>query len=182
MLTRAGACAHGGVAGSWFSRLAGWLLVAWLLVGCAHESTLRGQVVRVADGDTVTLRDAVAKTHRIRLAGIDAPEQAQAHGRESREHLAQLVAGREVEVRYRKVDDYGRLVGTLWLDGRDLNLAQLQAGWAWHYRHYQDEQPPAERLAYAQAEAQARQAGLGLWQDAAPTPPWDYRRQRRPQR
>ena len=165
----------------WPRWLGGWLLALalWLLAGCAHESTLQGQVVRVADGDTVTVRDSRAKTHRVRLAGIDAPEQAQPHGAASREHLVQLVAGREVEVRYRKVDDYGRLVGTLWLAGQDLNLTQLQAGLAWHYRHYQDEQPRAERLAYASAEAEARQAGRGLWQDPAPTAPWDFRRQRR---
>ena len=165
--------------GAGWRRLGSWLLAVALLAGCAHESRLQGEVVRVADGDTVTVRDPRDKTHRVRLAGIDAPEQAQPHGMASREHLAQLVAGRDVEVRYRKVDDYGRLVGTLWLDGRDVNLAQLQAGLAWHYRHYQDEQPHAERQAYADAETQARQARLGLWQDPAPTAPWDYRRQRR---
>ena len=163
---------------SWWRLGIGWLLVG-LLAGCAHESRLQGEVVRVADGDTVTVRDQRSKTHRVRLAGIDAPEQAQPYGAASREHLAQLVAGQAVEVRYRKVDDYGRLVGTVLVQDRDMNLAQLQAGLAWHYRHYQDEQPRAERQAYAEAETQARQARLGLWQDPDPTAPWDYRRQRR---
>ncbi len=176
---QAGRASRAPVPGPWWRRLgAVWLWLA-LLGGCAHESSLQGAVVRVADGDTVTVRDQRSKTHRVRLAGIDAPEQAQPHGAASRQHLVQLVAGREVEVRYAKTDDYGRLVGTLWLDGRDVNLAQLQAGLAWHYRHYQDEQPRAERQAYAEAEAQARQARLGLWQDPAATGPWDSRQQRR---
>jgi hypothetical protein len=59
--------------------------------------------------------------------------------------------------------------------GRDVNLEQVRAGLAWHYKYYQDEQSPADRRLYADAETEARSAGRGLWADPDPTPPWDFR-------
>ena len=66
------------------------LAVALGALGVEAEE-LRGRVVRVADGDTVTVLDAGRREHRVRLAGIDAPEKAQAFGRASKERLADAV-------------------------------------------------------------------------------------------
>jgi endonuclease YncB( thermonuclease family) len=86
------------------------------------------------------------------------------------------VAGQTVVVHWHKHDRYGRLLGTLTLDGRDLNLAQVRAGLAWHYKRYQNDQPPADRTSYAAAETEARTARLGLWREPNPLPPWEYRK------
>jgi len=42
----------------------------------ASAETLTGTVVGVADGDTITVLDANREQHKIRVAGIDAPEKA----------------------------------------------------------------------------------------------------------
>lgn len=64
----------------------------------AQAETLTGRVVSVADGDTVTVLDATNTQHKIRVAGIDAPEKKQAFGNRSKNNLAELVAGKNVSV------------------------------------------------------------------------------------
>lgn len=61
------------------------------------------------------------------------------------------------------------------VDGRDVGLAQIQRGLAWHFKRYEREQSAADRAAYARAEEEARAARRGLWRDASPVAPWDFR-------
>jgi endonuclease YncB( thermonuclease family) len=129
------------------------------------------------DGDTVTVLDAQQRRHRIRLLGIDAPEQNQAFGQKSKQSLSEQVFGHEVTVESTHKDRFDRLVGKLWLQDVDVNLVQIQRGMAWHFKHYARDQLPADRSRYDHAEQQARQARLGLWQDTDPMPPWQFRRQ-----
>lgn len=88
-------------------------------------------VVHVADGDTITVLDAGKVHHKVRLAGIDAPEKAKPFGQRSRESLEDLVAGRTVIVETHKKDRYGRYVGKVILNSRDVNLEQIRRGMAW---------------------------------------------------
>ncbi len=155
------------------------LLALWCVAVAAQPSTLRGKVVGIADGDTLTVLDARNTQHRIRLSGIDAPESRQAFGTRSRQHLADLVFGKQVTVEYEKQDRYGRTLGKVLVDGRDANLEQITAGFAWHYKYYENEQPLGDRKTYAESEVEARAAKRGLWVDPNPTPPWDFRRGRR---
>jgi len=150
-----------------------------LLAAPAQAETLRGRVVSVADGDTITVLTAARKSERIRLAGIDAPESKQAFGAVAKRSLSALVFGAEVLVEYTKRDRYGRIVGRVLRDGRDAGLAQIEAGLAWHYLRYAPEQASGERTAYAQAERSARSGRRGLWAEAEPVAPWDWRAQRR---
>ncbi len=138
--------------------------------------TLTGKVGRVVDGDTLYVLDANYKDHKIRLAGIDAPERRQAYGLASRKHLLSIVAGKQVTVEYQKRDRYGRIVGKVLLDGIDVCLEQVKVGFAWHYKKYQHEQSAEDRELYADAENKARNERLGLWRENNPMPPWEYRR------
>lgn len=157
--------------------LAGLLLA---LPVASLASTLTGMVVGIADGDTLTLLDAAKVQHKIRLAGIDAPEKTQAFGDRSKQNLAGLVFRKEVVVEWSKLDRYGRVIGKAVLGSEDVCLAQVRAGLAWHYKAYEREQTPVDRERYAQAEKEARASKRGLWRDPAPTPPWVYRHSRRP--
>ena len=139
------------------------------------QVVIEGKVVRVADGDTITVLDKDNKQHRIRFQGIDAPESKQDFGQKSKQSLSDLVFGKQVTVIYSKMDKYRRVVGKIMLDGKDINIEQIKAGMAWHYKKYADEQPPEDRVSYAKAEQEARAAKIGLWQDPNPTPPGDYR-------
>ena len=149
------------------------------LVSQAQAETLLGKVIHVQDGDSITVLDDTRTQHKIRLTGIDAPERRQAFGNVAKESLAEQVAGQSVAVEWDKVDRYGRKVGKVLLGGLDSNLVQVKRGLAWHYKKYEREQSPADRQSYAVAEAEARAAKLGLWRDAAPLPPWHFRRKGR---
>ena len=142
----------------------------------AFSDTLTGRVVGVADGDTVTVLDAQHTQHKVRLMGIDAPEKNQPFGNESKKSLSDQVFGRTVTVEWTKLDRYGRIIGKIQVDGQDANLAQTRKGLAWHFKKYQGEQEPLDRARYSNAEIEARQTGKGLWSDADPIAPWDWRR------
>ena len=61
-----------------------------------QANTLLGKVINVADGDTITVLDDTNIQHKIRLAGIDAPEKRQAFGDVTKQSLADMVAGQSV--------------------------------------------------------------------------------------
>ncbi len=156
-------------------------LLLVLLQAAAHAGPglLPGRIVRVTDGDTVTLQDEHQNLHKIRLTGIDAPESKMPFGQAATLFLTALVLGKEVTAVTYKQDRYGRTIATLMLGAQDINLVMIQAGLAWHYKHYAKEQPAAEARAYARAEDQARTQHLALWQNSDLTAPWDWRASRR---
>jgi len=137
-----------------------------------------GRVVGVADGDTITVLDALQTQHKVRLAGIDAPEKSQPFGNASRQALAGVVFQREVTVETYKRDRYQREIGKVWLGTTDVALELVNSGLAWHYKQYAHEQPVEDRLDYTNAEVRARGSHLGLWADAHPIPPWVFRRRK----
>jgi endonuclease YncB( thermonuclease family) len=140
---------------------------------------VEGRVVGVSDGDTVTLLEGFHTRHRVRLAGIDAPEKGQAYGDASKRRLSEMVFGKSVTVEFEKHDRYGRIVGKIVQDGHDASLEQLRAGLAWHYKQFQRDQSRADRSAYARVETEAQQAHSGLWRDPAPVAPWTWRLEQR---
>jgi len=141
----------------------------------ALGSEIVGQVVGVADGDTITVLVDGHDSVKVRLAGIDAPEKAQPFGAVSKRHLSDRVFGRPVTVEWTKKDRYGRVIGRVLADGEDVCLDQVRSGLAWHYKHYASEQAAGQRTAYAAAEEQARQEKAGLWSQPNPVPPWEFR-------
>ena len=149
------------------------------VAGNLNASILQGKVVHVADGDTITVLDATNTQHKIRLQGIDAPEKAQAFGQKSKQSLSQLVHSKKVTVEFQKKDKYDRSVGKVVLNGTDVCLEQIKLGMAWHYKHYESEQPKEDRETYAQAEIAARTNAIGLWKDKQTIPPWEFRRQQK---
>jgi endonuclease YncB( thermonuclease family) len=142
----------------------------------AKAEDVRGQVVRVTDGDTLTVLDANQAQHKIRIAGIDAPERKQPYGQASRQNLARLTFEQMLEADCYKWDR-GRRICNASVNGKDIGLEQIRAGLAWHYKRFQREQTPEARRAYGDAEDAARKAQLGLWQDGANVvPPWEWRK------
>ena len=137
---------------------------------------MTGRIVGISDGDTVTLPDANQRQYKIRLTGIDAPEKKMPFGQRSKEHLSDLIFSKDVQVETDKLDRYGRTLGKILFDRKDINLAMINAGLAWHYKKYEIDQSRSDRLLYAHAEEQARQQRIGLWRDLNPTPPWEWRK------
>jgi endonuclease YncB( thermonuclease family) len=147
------------------------LLFVLLITHClVQANTLTGRVERVTDGYTIVILDSANAQHKIRLQGIDAPERGQAFGTKSKDHLSDSVAGKFVVVEYDKRDRYERILGKVLLSNQDVNLEQIKAGFAWHYKKYQDDQSTVDREKYSDAEQDARLGKRGLWRDPEPMP------------
>lgn len=156
------------------------LLCLLVALACAtHAETITGRVVGVADGDTITVLDGDKVQHKIRLAGIDAPEKKQPFGNRSKESLSELAFDKTVDVETSKRDRYGRQIGKVLVNGQDVNLVQIERGMAWFYRQYQREQSPNDRRLYEAAEDAAKAGKRGLWHDADPVAQWEFRHAKR---
>ncbi len=142
------------VAPFWLPYLFG--LGALLQAGQILADTIVGQVVGVHDGDTITVLGSMKTQHKVRLAGIDAPESKQAFGQASKKHLSDMVFDRDVTLNCGNTDKYKREVCVVMVGSQDANLAQVKAGMAWWYRKYQKEQTPRQRAEYEAAEGAAR--------------------------
>lgn len=136
------------------------------------QKILIGLVVKIADGDTMTLLDANKKQYRIRLHGIDCPERKQDFSKQATEHLSSYCFNKNVKVEVLDKDRYGRLIGKVWAGGVDVGLSLLQHGLAWHYKYFDSSEQ------YAKAEQQAKRKKIGLWSMKNPTAPWDFRRKK----
>jgi len=154
--------------------------------------TLQGKVIKVIDGDTVTIVDERGFRHRIRFSGIDAPEKNQPYGQESTKNLKLLVHNKKVLIEYSKYDPYDRILGILFVNRQNdfscpetdcvrkinVGLEQIKSGFAWHYKKYQFEQREKEREDYSDAEIDAREKKSGLWADKESVAPWEWRKKR----
>jgi endonuclease YncB( thermonuclease family) len=135
----------------------------------AFSADIACKVVGVSDGDTLTCLTQEKRPIKVRLAQIDAPEKAQPFGQRSKQALSDLAFGKDVELEEETTDRYGRMVATVFKSGQDINLSMVQSGMAWVYDQYARDQ------AYFAAQDAARGARAGLWADANPIPPSDWR-------
>ena len=147
------------------------LLITTLLLATSLFA-LEGRVVKVYDGDTITLLDKDMQQHRIRFYGIDAPEKSQSFGKRSQENLANMIAGKMVNVDVQAEDRYGRSVGIVYLDDVDINKRQVADGYAWAYMQYGGE-------IYKNDELKAREKKLGIWTDPNIEMPSEYRKRQK---
>lgn len=72
------------------------------------SQTITGKVIRVADGDTVTLLDSTNTQIRVRLYGIDCPENGQDFGNVAKRFTSDLCFSKIVTVDVKDIDRYGR--------------------------------------------------------------------------
>lgn len=148
------------------------LIYVWMVVSFAVAEIVTGRVVKVTDGDTVTVLVEGNRQERVRLLDIDAPEKGQAYGEKARSFLAEMVAGKTVRVEFKGRDRYGRVLGTVFVDGKNVNEEMIRAGLAWNY-HY------SRNKKYAELENEARRKKLNIFSDRNPISPYDYRKGKR---
>jgi len=151
------------------------ITVLLLAPNIANADELRGYVVGITDGDTLTLL-VEQQPRKVRIVGIDAPERSQPFGERSKQNLSKLAFHKNAIADCPKKDRYKRDLCQVMVDGQDVGLKQITEGMAWWYRKYAHEQTAADRAAYEQAEMAARNGRLGLWVDAEPVPPWEWRK------
>jgi endonuclease YncB( thermonuclease family) len=133
-----------------------------------------GEVIGVADGDTITvLRDK--QPQKIRLYGIDCPEKRQPFGNRAKQLTSELVFGKLVEVEPIATDRYGRTVAFVQVENVLLNEELIKEGLGWVYVRY-CKLPLCSEWQGLQLAAQAEKRGL--WEDSDHVPPWEFRRHR----
>ena len=147
-----------------------------LLVGLEAfgSSSFIGEVIGVADGDTVTVLMDNKIQHKIRLAEIDTPEKAQPYGQKAKQALSDYVFRQRVKVEVETTDRYGRIVG--WLvrlkDELNVNQQMVREGHAWVYTHYSR----SRVLRAYEKDAEKNKRGLWALQPDQRVPPWEWRR------
>lgn len=133
-----------------------------------------GKCVGVTDGDSLfVLLDG--REEEVRLEGIDCPEYRQAFSKRARQFTSSLVFGKQVRVREVTRDNYGRMIGRVYVGETDVSLELVRAGLAWHYKRY------SKDTLLSDAEVTARRNKVGLWVDPDPVPPWAFRHSAEPE-
>ena len=152
------------------------LFIITLITACNKQETLY-KVVKIKDGDTVELLSPDHQNITVRFAEIDAPEKSQAFGQAAKQFTSDLCFGKMVKLVGNQHDRYGRTVARIVLEnGVDVNYEIVKNGYAWQYLAY------SHNMELAGLEQHARENKLGLWQDANPTPPWNFRKGEKQQR
>ncbi len=145
-------------------------LLLWLAAHAALAETVSGEVITVVDGDTLTVREAGGRRHRVRLAGIDAPERGQPFYLRAARSLAAICYRKNASVETEEQDGGGLPAAKVKCAGVDANGEQVRRGMAWTSKA----QAPIGSAVY-ELEAYARLRKLGLWQDPEPVAPWEWR-------
>lgn len=173
----------------------------------AEPEILKGRVLRAVDGDTIKVMvlfdaDIQETRHRVtkkrkktvvtgtigprhysarqtvtmRIHGIDAPEKRQAYGKVSSQFIQREVVGKTVQiVIYNHADRYGRMVADVVYDGeKRLSHESIAAGMSWWYQQYDRRDQDLQN-----AQNTARVYRKGLWADARPVAPWEWRKIRK---
>jgi endonuclease YncB( thermonuclease family) len=148
------------------------VLLIFLLFGTlVFGEILVGKVIKVYDGDTITIL-VDGKKEKIRFYGIDAPEKKQSYGIESRDFVRSKIMGREVKVKVVNTDRYGRKIGKIYYkNGRYLNFESVKGGHSWWYEYYSRNEHDLKS-----AQEQAKRSRKGLWREKNPVNPYEWRK------
>jgi endonuclease YncB( thermonuclease family) len=154
------------------------LAFACLLLLClpalANANSLQAKVVEIVDGNTMIVIN-VNRRIKVVLKGSDAPEEGQPFGDVARQHLADLVLGKEVLVDYTELGRDSHLVAKVFCNEMDVGEQMIRDGVAWFDRTYEKDFSELERQLYDESEQAARGEHRGLWQETAPVAPWQFR-------
>ena len=158
------------------------LLATLFLIACHRQvapsagsttSPMQGKSAKIVDGDTFDLLTSSGQTVRIRLDGIDCPEKNQPFGKDATQRLTELISGKSLRVTGDKKDRDGRLIGTVFAQKVNVNQTLVRDGYAWHFKQY------SKDTTLAALEQEARTRRVGLWADAQPIAPWDWRKKKK---
>ena len=153
----------------------GWFQIAIIMIAAYAFPVWawQGKVIRIVDGDSLWVRPADGGAPvELRIDGIDAPEICQSGGQAARKALVARLAGQTVDVVTRRLDDYGRALASVFLDGQDMGEWMVSQGHAWAYRQGSG--------AYLALQVRAQSAARGLFADRNALPPRVFRKQNGP--
>lgn len=135
------------------------------------QTTLKGRVVGVKDGDTVVVLDSLNHQTTLRLAEIDCPEKDQPFGTKAKQFTSDQIYRKQIKYVVTDIDRYGRSIAKIFYDDNKYLSAELiKNGLAWQYKQY------STSVSLAKLEQEVRKYKIGLWIDPHPVYPSDWRR------
>lgn len=140
-------------------------------------SQTSGKVIKISDGDTITLLLKGNEQKKLRLAEVDCPESGQPFGKNAKQFTSAQVFGKTVKFIETNKDRYGRSVAKVYYDNvKYLSKELIKAGMGWWYFSY------SKDASLRQLQQNAQRTKVGLWQDVHAMAPWEYRKMKREQR
>ncbi|WP_300685156.1 thermonuclease family protein [Chryseobacterium sp.] len=150
------------------------LMLLYILFPVFLFSQTTGKVIKISDGDTITLLLEGNQQKKIRLAEVDCPESGQPFGKNAKQFTSAQVFGKTVSVVETSTDRYGRSIAKVYYDnGKYLSKELIKAGLGWWYFSY------SKDASLGKLQENAKNAKIGLWQDIHAMAPWEYRKMKR---
>jgi endonuclease YncB( thermonuclease family) len=148
------------------------IALSFFICASCFAEHFTGKVVGVTDGDTIKVMRNGSEV-KVRLYGIDAPEQSQAYGTKAKSYLSNKIFGKQVRIDIKDIDRYGRTVGVvISSSGENINNSLVKDGYAWWYKQY-----APKDLTLRKSQYDSQKAKKGLWSDSrTPISPWEFRR------
>lgn len=137
------------------------------------------RVIYVSDGDTISVKKLekgviTGELIKVRLLGIDAPETKQDYGYESKEALMKMIKDKNIKIKGKAKDRYGRLLGVIYHNEKNINEEMVKSGNAWWYEEYDKKNEIMK-----QYEENAKKNKLGLFSKKNPIAPWEFRKNKK---
>ncbi|MBF6645659.1 thermonuclease family protein [Chryseobacterium indologenes] len=133
-----------------------------------------GRVIKISDGDTITVLIDGKQQKKLRLAEVDCPEKGQPFGKNAKQFTSNQVFGKTVTFIETTTDRYGRSIAKVYYDqDKYLSKELIKAGMGWWYYPY------SKDLSLGKLQENAQRNKTGLWQDVHAISPWEYRKMKR---
>jgi endonuclease YncB( thermonuclease family) len=137
-------------------------------------SQTKGKVIKISDGDTITILLKGKEQKKLRLAEVDCPEKGQAFGKNARQFTSDKVFGKTITFIETDTDRYGRTIAKVYYDnGKYLSEELIRAGLGWWYYSF------SKNSSLGELQNKAQYKKIGLWQDVHAVAPWEYRKIKR---
>lgn len=133
------------------------------------SDTYLAKVIGITDGDSIIILTKNNTQLKIRLEGIDCPENKQAFGQQAKQTTAALCFNKMVRIVSTGKDRYGRTLAFIYVGDLCINKELLKQGMAWHYKKYNKD------IELAKIENEAKAHKIGLWSQPTAIPPWLFR-------
>ncbi|KFF12916.1 nuclease [Chryseobacterium soli] len=150
------------------------LILMYVLFPVFILSQTKGKVIKISDGDTITILLRGKEQKKLRLAEVDCPERGQAFGKNARQFTSDKVFGKTITFIETDTDRYGRTIAKVYYDnGKYLSEELIRAGMGWWYYSF------SKNASLGELQDKAQYKKIGLWQDIHAVAPWEYRKMKR---
>lgn len=148
------------------------ILIIAGMASLANAIELEGRVLRIGENGAIELGMRGTPPIWVELYGIELPAPGQKYAREAWRGLERMLGREKVDVEIIGRNDWGNLMGIVTAQGQNVNRQMLIQGLAWVYPAQCEKDFCGDWLNLQQS---AKSAGVGLWLEPNPTPPWEWR-------